>query len=844
MKSVKQYLTTTLAKRQMLSCLALTLLAGAIPANATQIIRDLWDGQPNGPMSGRGSGPTSLGLDTNSTWSVSPTGGTGLNFDGWNIDDWLGIDGNTMLGPSGGGGALIAYYGGNMGSLTNPATSLPYGHYYSQCYATRALAPSAYVDFNANGTYYFSVRILKGVSIWPWLGDNAGGIGLASSGATNANFVGMGISRGTLYSPLDGSTNISDSPYITAGTLDQGGSGFNNDGTTGLPTDGGPYYPRAYGTNTLPSEAGVLVGKLTTSVGGSSTMSIKLFKEFAALPLDPGTITWDATYSFTETSVMTHLLVWQYGTGPSIQDALRVGTTWADVIGIELAKAIQASPSATVYAGTTVTLSQSAGLNNTNYPMTFQWSSNGVPILDATNSSLVLSGTTVDFTADYNIEVSNSFGTRTNNPIHLTFNPGVAPFFTVQPATPIVRYAGGSASLTVAVDGTPPYGLQLKHAGTNIPGATASLSGPGSVTLSHGPLTIGYDATSFSVTATNLFGSTNSDNATVTFITPPVGSFEAAAVANGAVAFWKLSDSTNGVTTNGVALKEYMSGLDGLVPNESDLPSWTNVQFGAAGPGPVLPGFSGITAIETPLQGGLNAQVNLPSVPYSNQMTLVCWTKILGAGSEGLFFDRNKDVGTNYYGINNFNGSLGSRWGGPDTQWNTGITLPTGRWIMVALVVEPEETTLYAGTDPYTLQSVTRTSITGTHTNIPGALPNGRLVVGRTDYSWATGGNAWGYVRGQYCDAAVFHQALSPAAISNLFVAGFGTGAQVIATNGAGNLGLDWYPSLTLQEADEVTGPYTDVVDPNTLLPVVPPYTVPINLETNKMFYRVYQVLP
>ena len=79
--------------------------------------------------------------------------------------------------------------------------------------------------------------------------------------------------------------------------------------------------------------------------------------------------------------------------------------------------------------------------------------------------------------------------------------------------------------------------------------------------------------------------------------------------------------------------------------------------------------------------------------------------------------------------------------------------------------------------------------------------------------------------------------------MTNLFVAGFGTGAKIFGQpDGAGNLTLDWYPSLSLQEADPVTGPYTDVLDINSL-PVVPPYTVPIDLTTNK-YYRVYQVLP
>ena len=817
---------------------AATLLS-SIPsaANATQIIRDLWDGLPKAAMHGQGSDPTSVGLDTSTNWTVSPAGNTGLMFDNtWDLADF-GYDANTSLPPSGGAGGTLAYYGGNMNTLINPATTLPYGHYYSQCYATRALSNSAHINFNANGTYYFSVRMLKGVSWWNWMGDNAGGIGFASSGAANARFVGAGITRSSFYL-ADGITDAANTCYITTGTLDQPGTGYNAD------SDGGPYYPRAAGpANMITDFGGILLGKLTTSVGGAATLSVKLLISSTPIPADPNSITWDATYAFNETSVMTHLLVWQYGTGPSVQDALRVGTTWADVVGLEFIGATKASPAATVYAGTTVTLSQTAGLTNATYPMSFQWYSNSVPLLDATNATLVLANPTPSFTTGYSVVVSNYFGTLSNNPIHVTINPATPPFFTLQPVSPVVRYAGGRLTLTVGVDGAPPFHLQLKHAGTNIPGVTASLAGPGRATLTYGPLTLADFAGSYSVTVTNQFGTTNSESVTLSLLTPPAGSFEAAAAAYGPLAFWKLSDTTNGLTSAGVPLKDYASGLDGLVPNAVTFASYTNVAFGVAGPGPVLPGFSGITSIQAPLQNGHSAQINLPSVSYTNRMTMVCWLKILGAGSEGIFYDRNQDSGSAYYGIHNFNGSLGSRWGDDTTSWNSGIVLPTGRWIMVGLVVEPEETTLYAGTDPYTLQSVTRSTVTVVHTNVPGILPNGRLVIGRTDYGWAHSDNAWGFIRGQFCNAAIFNQALTPTQMTNLFVAGFGTVAKIIGQpDGAGNLTLDWYPSLSLQEADPVTGPYTDVLDINSF-PVVPPYIVPIDFTTNK-YYRVYQVLP
>ncbi len=98
-------------------------------ANATQTVRELWDGSGKTPLAGKGSDITSVGLDNSTTWVVSPPGNTGIQLDAsWNLDGWLGIDDNTVLGDNGGSGGTFAFYGGNMNTLTNPVTSLRYGN--------------------------------------------------------------------------------------------------------------------------------------------------------------------------------------------------------------------------------------------------------------------------------------------------------------------------------------------------------------------------------------------------------------------------------------------------------------------------------------------------------------------------------------------------------------------------------------------------------------------------------------------------------------------------------------------------------------------------------------------
>jgi hypothetical protein len=70
---------------------------------------------------------------------------------------------------------------------------------------------------------------------------------------------------------------------------------------------------------------------------------------------------------------------------------------------------------------------------------------------------------------------------------------------------------------------------------------------------------------------------------------------------------------------------------------------------------------------------------------------------------------------------------------------------------------------------------------------------------------------------------------LSASAITNLFLTGVGLQVQG-APDGNGNLNLNWIPSLTLQSAPSVTGPFTDVLN------ATPPYTTPII--GNQQFFR------
>lgn len=741
-------------------------LASVWPAHATQIIRELWDG-PNSKFALDGSwgdGASSFGFASNTTWVTSPAGNTSLRFDGtWNLD-WMVGDGDTLLPCTANGqGGTLAYYGGdgNMpSSLTNPATGLPYGNYSSQCYATRALATNSYINFNANGAYYFSVRFVGGSGWSWWTGDMAGGVGFAAGSATNADFVGAGWTRLSPFLMDDGVTDAGSAAYVTTGTLDQAGVASHPDDS------GGPYYPRAAGSAGVLTNGGpgfLLVGKLTTSVGGASTISVKAYPGYNTPASDPGSIVWDATYSFTDTNLMTRLLLWDYGTGPAVQDAVRVGTDYGSVVGLEIVGSPNASPNKTVYAGTTVTLSTTyAGLNTGTYPMTFQWLSNSVPLTDATNATLVLTGTTTNFTADYSLAAANVFGTITSAVTHLVVDPATPVFITAQPVS-TTRYLGSpSASFTVAVDGTPPYTYQWKHAGTNIQSAVTASAMNNTLVLP--PITLA-DAGNYSVTITNLFGSTNSDVVTLTETVLAPGSYAAALTGLSPYGYWRLDDNA---TTNNPTLYDYWGYNNGQA---LDTANTVNTIFGVAGaPYVGFPAPHLATSIGNQFWTG-PYRLNLPNLPiYSTNMTFAMWVK---GGCELMA----RNGYGNAYGLELLSsGDLQFDWGGsPATAWDSGLKVPANTWTFVALVVEPAQATIYMGTDAVTLVSTANTALAlSDSTTLGDTRYLTPLCIGRNPLPWAEGGNAspWASTPGTWSDVAVCYQSLTPQQVTNLFLAG------------------------------------------------------------------------
>lgn len=831
---------------------AMLAIAAVVQTSATETVRELWDNIPAGQLKGTANGTTSLGFySAAQKWVVNSADPAATNV--FLIDasddalDWqVGV--YPMLPASMNAPGTL--------SMVQPNTN----GWDSGSWATRLMAQSAWINFTTNSTYYFSARLLKRGTWYVVSGTNgygqddaALGLGFASGTTPSSVFVGAGFTRtvaangGGGYLASDGLTDIGDSVYITEGTLGQ--AGF-----PGHPSDsGGPYYVQAYGTaqevegyifGSPYVNGGWLVGQLKTTTSGASELDVKCYISGATVATDPSGVIWDATYTFTNTTTMNYLLLWMYGNNnanPCRLDGIRVGTTWAEVIGEEIVGPPTASPTNVVYAGTPVTFSVFANVDAAD--AWYQWLTNGVPDTNGmgmgtnfatytlTNPITANSGMTIS------VVFSNYFGLALTSSVQtLTVLPSVPPIVVTPPAG-LTRFAGGSAALSVVVNGAPPFSYQWEQVvgnTTNIVSGptTPALAFTDTLTLTNLQTT---NAGSYIVTITNSIGSTNSQAAVLNVIFP--SAFGAAVIANNPYAYWLMDE------TNGTVLHDDWNGYDGTILDP------TNVFLGAAGAACV--GFpSNHNAVFIP-NNSYQARVDMPALPFfTNMMTICCWVYCPSVPTlNGLIMSRD----TNAYegnmsglafvnlitnvvnNVTNVNGQLGYQWGTAlSYTWNSGLNVPLADWTFVALVLSNSQATLYMGTNNAPLTVASATLPSAVDASFPGTSYTNSfpLLMGRTGWPWAESStnNAWANASVSMSDVAIFYNALPPTNIYELYLAA--VGELITYTNSAGNLVLSW-PEGTLLSSTNVQGPYNPVGGATS------PYTN--SLTGPRMFYRVQE---
>ncbi len=165
---------------------------------------------------------------------------------------------------------------------------------------------------------------------------------------------------------------------------------------------------------------------------------------------------------------------------------------------------VQQPQSQTNIAGTTAIFSVTA---SGTAPLAYQWRTNGIPRVGATNATLTLSSVATNDALNYDIIVTNLYGAATSSVATLTVNQ--APVITQSPQSQ-TNVAGSTAVFSVNAGGTAPLRYQWRTNGVPRPGATNTSLTLSSVTLA--------DALNYDVVVTNNFGAATSAVAALTVI--------------------------------------------------------------------------------------------------------------------------------------------------------------------------------------------------------------------------------------------------------------------------------------------------------------------------------------
>jgi hypothetical protein len=190
-------------------------------------------------------------------------------------------------------------------------------------------------------------------------------------------------------------------------------------------------------------------------------------------------------------------------------------TTSVAALTVNVPPAITLQPvSDTVNAGATASFSVAA---TGTAPMSYQWYRSGAAIPGATGSSYITAATTgTDNGAVFTATVSNMAGTATS--AAATLNVHVGPTITTQPLSQTVT-AGQTATLSVTAAGTHPMTYQWYVNGAPIAGATASFYTTPALSGTN-------TGAAYTVTVTNVAGSTTSAPAVLTVNVPPTISMQ------------------------------------------------------------------------------------------------------------------------------------------------------------------------------------------------------------------------------------------------------------------------------------------------------------------------------
>jgi hypothetical protein len=458
---------------------------------------------------------------------------------------------------------------------------------------------------------------------------------------------------------------------------------------------------------------------------------------------------------------------------------------------------------ATQYVGSAVTFS---AFVDGEPPLTVQWyKSPGTLLNGQTNTTLTLSNLAVGDSGDYYLLAANGQGSTQGSNATLAVISQGPPTITQQPQS-ISAYPNQQVTFAVGV-AVAPLSYQWSFNATAIPGATnSSLTLVGITTNNAG---------NYQVAISNSFGATNSALAALNVITPPAGSYLAAVINAQPLIYFRFSDVTNG---NAAA----NFGSLGLPYNGTYEGAFIDT------PGPQPPAFPNFESTNDSLAlDGLTVDVSIPVLNVSTNsgpnLTVAAWINANGVqnANAGIIFSRGSvasGLGIKHDANNPGVDMLEYHWNSLYFQSNSFLDLPTNQWVFTALTIAPNQAIIYLH-DGVSLKTWTNNS------------PHAPVAFDNISYVGWDNNDASRRFNGAIDEPMIFGRTLSPSEISNIYQAAVTPPTVTLHVDHVGaNVVVTW-PNGTLQQADQVTGPYTDMTG------VTSPYT---NSPSGPMkFYRV-----
>jgi hypothetical protein len=453
---------------------------------------------------------------------------------------------------------------------------------------------------------------------------------------------------------------------------------------------------------------------------------------------------------------------------------------------------------ATSYAGRKATFV--VGADGT-APLSYQWYKGSNPIQGETTDTLSFIADYADNGATYKVVVTNLYGQATSDPAALTV---LTDLTLVSSPASITRNVGSKAAFLAVPGGALPVTYKWFKNGTEIPGETNQ-------TLWLSKLQLADDATTYYAKITNPWSTTNTEEATL-MVTPravdvPMTGYAKVVMADDPVAFWRLNETEGNATAvdavgsfdgsyepgNGTLTRGAPTGI----PNETDT-------------GITVSGGARVTipwALELNPHGPFTAEAWFkPATLKSDSLDYRTVFSSMGPGPNGsgpngwLLYQQPND----YFAWVLFNEGWNSSFMGEFLD-----VIEANTWYHMALTYDGALFYIYVNGRLTATQSY------------DAFIPNqdGAFNLGyRSD-------NGWNPFDGTIDDAAVYNKALTLEQIQ----AHYNATVRLSATQIGNNLVLSW-PFGTLQQADQVTGTFSDMTTATS------PYTNAISTVGSKYF--------